>query len=210
MSDYELYTIKLIRTCSNCYILVDSASREAAVIDPGSNAEQIIQELERVNAKARYIIDSHGHWDHIGANLALAEKTGAGILIHRLDQPMLADANSSLASLFRADGKGGEAERLLEDGDIIELGKLRLTVLHTPGHTPGGICLLVEDLLFSGDTLFNLSVGRTDLYGGDTETLINSLRDKLLPLPDQLQVLPGHGAASELGYEKAHNPYFPR
>jgi len=209
MPNYELYTVKLIRTCSNCYILVDAQSREAAVIDPGCNAGQILQELEQANARASYIIDTHGHWDHIGANLELAEKTGAQILIHRLDQPMLSDANCSLAFLFRGDGKGGEASRLLEDGDSIELGGLRLRVIHTPGHTPGGICLLCEDLLFTGDTLFNLSVGRTDLYGGDSETLIASLT-KLAPLDDKLQVLPGHGSASELGYEKAHNPYFPK
>lgn len=210
MSNYELHTVQLISTCSNCYILVDQATRAAAIIDPGCAAEQIMESVTEAKAKVKYIIDTHGHWDHIGNNVAMQEATGADILIHRLDALMLSDPVLSLATLFRGDGNGGQAARLLEDGDIIELGELRLTVIHSPGHTEGGICLLCEDMLFSGDTLFRLSIGRSDLSGGDQEALIRSLGEKLAPLDDGLTVLPGHGSASTLGYEKANNPYFPK
>lgn len=210
MPNYELRIVQLISTCSNCYILTDRDSRAAAVIDPGCGAEQIMAAIGEAEARVAYIIDTHGHWDHIGNNVAVAEKTGAPILIHRLDAPMLAAPELSLARLFGGDGNGGQAARLLTDGDVLELGALRLTVIHTPGHTPGGICLLTEDLLFTGDTLFYLSVGRCDLSGGDHETLIRSLTEKLLPLDDGLRVLPGHGPETNLGEEKARNPFFPR
>jgi hydroxyacylglutathione hydrolase len=210
MGNYELHTVQLISTCSNCYILVDKSTRTAAIIDPGCAADQIMETVTEANAEVKYIIDTHGHWDHIGNNVAVQEATGAAILIHQLDAPMLSDPELSLARLFRGSGNGGQAARLLEDGDVIELGELTLHVIHTPGHTPGGICLLCEDLLFTGDTLFCMSIGRSDLIAGDYDTLIRSLGDKLTPLDDGLRVLPGHGSASVLGTEKAQNPYFPR
>ncbi len=208
MSKYELNTVQLITTCSNCYILVDAASRAAAVIDPGCNPDKIIEAIQEAKADVQLIIDTHGHWDHIGANVPIQQHTGAKILIHQLDEPMLTDPELNLRKLFLGKGDGGQADRLLADGDIIELGELRLQVIHTPGHTEGGICLLCEDLLFTGDTLFHLSVGRSDLPGGDKAALLNSLATKLKPLDDELKVLPGHNSPSTLGYEKEHNPFF--
>lgn len=208
MSKYELYTVQLITTCSNCYILVDTPSRAAAVIDPGCNPDKIMEAIKDANADVKLIIDTHGHWDHIGANVPIQQQTGAKILIHKLDEPMLTDPELNLRKLFFGKGDGGKADRLLEEGDIIELGDLRLQVIHTPGHTEGGICLLCEDLLFTGDTLFRLSVGRSDLPGGDKTALLASLANKLKPLDDSLKVLPGHNSASTLGYEKEHNPFF--
>ena len=210
MSKYEIQVIELISTCSNCYLLIDSESRDAAIIDPGCNPDKIMENIKENNADVKLIINTHGHWDHVGANVAIKAQTGADVLIHKLDEPFLANPELNLAGLFRGDGNCGTAERLLEDGDIIELGQLRLQVIHTPGHTPGGICLLCEDLLFTGDTLFRMSVGRSDLPGGDKEALLASLENKLKPLDDELKVLPGHNSASVLGYEKEHNPFFRR
>ncbi len=210
MKKYQLVIIELISTNSNCYLLIDQNTRAAAVIDPGCNPEKILSEIEQHQVQVKYIINTHGHWDHTGANLPIQAATGAEILIHHADEPLLSNPELSLAFLWRRADKAGEADRLLDDGDKIELGQLELSVIHTPGHTEGGICLLCEDLLFSGDTLFRLSVGRSDFPGGDHDLLLNSLVTKLLPLADDLIVLPGHGSASRLGYEKEQNPFFPR
>jgi len=205
---YELSVLALVSTCTNCYILKDIKTNAAAVIDPGCAPQQIIDAVKECGADVKMIINTHGHWDHIGANVAVQEATGAPIYIHRIDEPMLNNGELNLCHLFRGDGNGGKAERLLEDGDIIELGELKLQVILTPGHTEGGICLLCEDMLFSGDTLFRRSIGRTDLICGDREALLRSLDDKLRPLADDLKVLPGHGSASILGEEKEFNPFF--
>lgn len=209
MKKYELVTLQLVSSNNNCYLLIDSATREAAIIDPGCDAAKILAAVEENNADVKYIINTHGHWDHVGANRPLKEATGVDVLIHEADEPLLSRPELNLAFLFRGDGNAGTAERLLKDNDKIFLGELQLTVLHTPGHTEGGICLLCEDLLFTGDTLFRLSVGRSDFPGGDHDVLISSLA-RLLPLPDDLLVLPGHNSASTLGFEKANNPYFPK
>ncbi|MBQ1501065.1 MAG: MBL fold metallo-hydrolase [Firmicutes bacterium] len=208
MSNYELHVIDLISTSTNCYLLLDAQSRAAAVIDPGCAPEKILAAIEEAKADVKMIINTHGHWDHIGANKAIQAATGAPIYISRIDEPLLQDGEQSLCKLFRGDGDGGKADRLLEDGDIIELGSLRLQVILTPGHTKGGICLLCEDLLFVGDTLFRRSIGRTDLIGGDRAEILDSLETKLRPLPDELKVLPGHGSATVLGEEKEYNPFF--
>ena len=208
MNNYELSTLALISTCTNCYILTDKNTRATAIIDPGCAPEQILNTLKNIDADVKMIINTHGHWDHIGANKAIQAATGAPIYIHRIDEPLLSDGELNLCKLFRGDGDGGKAARLLEDGDVIELGDLRLKVILTPGHTQGGICLQCEDLLFAGDTLFRRSIGRTDLVCGDRAALLESLDKKLRPLPDELKVLPGHGSASVLGEEKEFNPFF--
>lgn len=203
---YACYRVPVMHGGTNCYILIDQTGREAAIIDPGGDAEALIQALTELQARPTMIINTHGHWDHIGANRALQQHYGIDIAIHEADAPMLDDGAKSAARYFHGDGDGGHANRLLADGDSIELGSLRLTVLHTPGHTLGGVCLKLDKLLFTGDTLFNLSIGRTDLSGGDYAAICRSLQ-RLTTLDDGLLVLPGHGPGSNLGYEKAHNPY---
>jgi len=207
---YRMSVMPLGQLGANCYLLIDQATAEAAIIDPGGEAERIVSALRQEQARPAVIIDTHGHWDHIGGNQRLRELTKAPLLIHRLDAPMLAQGRLNLGPEFGADGNGGTADRLLEDGDAIAVGKLTLTVIHTPGHTPGGICLLCEDLLFTGDTLFKYSVGRSDLPGGDETALLRSLAERIRPLDPSLRVLPGHGPESQLSYELKFNPYFSR
>jgi glyoxylase-like metal-dependent hydrolase (beta-lactamase superfamily II) len=203
---YACYCQPVLRGITNCYIVLEKAGNTAALIDPGAGAEVLTAALDGLNARPALIINTHGHWDHIGANKALQQRYGLEIAIHALDAPMLADKKRNAARFFAGDGDGGEARRLLQEGDIIELGALKIEALHTPGHTPGSICLRLDKLLFSGDTLFYLSIGRTDLPGGDYDAICRSLA-RLATLEDDLLVLPGHSQGSTLGYEKTHNPY---
>lgn len=203
---YICYRRPVMHGVTNCYILLERVENKAAIIDPGGDAAALTEAIKELEAKPEIIINTHGHWDHIGANKALQQHFGLAIAIHKADAPMLKDSAISAARIFAGDGDGGEVKRLLKEGDIIELGALEIEVLHTPGHTPGGICLKCDKMLFTGDTLFNLSIGRTDLAGGDYKALCSSL-NRLTSLADDLLVLPGHSQSSTLGYEKTHNPY---
>ena len=178
---------------TNCYVVGCEETREAAVIDPGmeSKAETapFMDFIKQNSLHIKYIINTHGHPDHVAGNTFMKEATGAPILIH--------ESNSEHV----------QADRKLRDGDTLQVGTLKLKVLHTPGHTPDGISLLVDNAVFTGDTLFAGSVGRTDFLGGSYEELIHSLKTKLLPLPDNFKVYPGHGPATTIGDEKRHNPF---
>lgn len=191
---------------SNCYILTEGDS--AIVIDPGGDAQLIIDNLNQLNTKCIYIINTHGHIDHIAANNELKEKTGAKILIHKEDAKMLTDSFLNLSAML-----GGQmlisssADRLLEDGDYVEIPNIKLKVLHTPGHTPGGICLLGKGLVFTGDTLFEYGIGRTDFPGSSYKTLINSITKSLLTLENNTVIYPGHGDTSTIGKERENNPF---
>ena len=203
---YELKTMVLPPIGTNCYLLIDKATRKAAVIDPAAAGQRILDVLKEADATPVLIINTHGHWDHTGANRFLQEQTQSTLLIHEADAPMLSNAALSSATFFGAGIQTSTPDRLLHDKDVIELGELRLEVLHTPGHSPGGVCLFTEDLCFSGDTLFKLSMGRTDLPGSD-ETQMEYSLNKLMRYPDELTVLPGHGPATTIGYERKFNPY---
>ncbi|MDO4580984.1 MAG: MBL fold metallo-hydrolase [Bacillota bacterium] len=207
MSEYNLQTVPVRQASTNCYLLSCAASGDTAIIDPGGDAQLIISVIERLRLHPVMIVNTHGHWDHIAANHQLQQQYRLPLLIHELDQPLLSQSKLSMSFAFGEDGEGGQATRLLQHDDIIELGQLRLRVLHTPGHTQGGVCLLCEDLLFCGDTLFAGSIGRSDLPGGDYDTLMDSLKETVMQLDDSLRVLPGHGPESLLGREKRYNPY---
>lgn len=184
---------------TNCYVL--RSGDEVMVIDPGGDAGRILGELGA--EKLKYIVNTHGHPDHVGANRAVAAATGAPVLMHSADLAALESAGF-LDGLY--DG-APEPDRLLDDGDELELGALSFKVLHTPGHTPGGICLHSPGVVFTGDTLFAGSVGRTDLAHGDYKKLMESVRTKLLTLAPETRVLPGHGPESTIALERATNPY---
>lgn len=195
---------------SNCYILGDEDSREAVVIDPGGDGPDILAMLQKEKLTVKTIINTHGHFDHVGANHALVEATGAPIAIHAADAPML--SQPSAEALFFTGGRlqPSHAAILLAENDILEFGPYKLKVLHTPGHTPGGICLVLqqEPIVYVGDTLFAGSIGRTDFPGGSFEDLIHSVKTKIFPLGDHYLVLPGHGPATTVEQERKYNPFF--
>lgn len=192
---------------ANCYIVGCSASKEAAVIDPGDEAQRILLTVKDMGVTVRYVVNTHAHVDHIGANAEIIRATGALLCIHRLDADSLADPMRNLSSWGGEPLPALSADRLLEEGDVLEIGEMRFRVLHTPGHTPGGICLEGEGVVFSGDTLFAGSVGRTDFPGGSHVALIDAIRTKLFPLPDDTVIYPGHGPSTTIGEEKRSNPF---
>lgn len=190
---------------TNCYVLGDG--KMGAVIDPGAEPEKIMREVDELGIEVRCIINTHGHIDHIGANKEIKEATGAEILIHREDEPLLLSPDKDLFPIFSDLPDFPPADRLLEEGETIEIGDTSLAVLHTPGHTPGGISLTYGKGVFSGDTLFYDSIGRTDLRGGSYEVLMKSMREKLLPLKGDTIVYPGHGPVSTLEEIRRVNPF---
>jgi glyoxylase-like metal-dependent hydrolase (beta-lactamase superfamily II) len=194
----------------NCYIVACEQSREGIVVDPGGNVEQIASLVQQRGLKIRTIINTHGHFDHLGGNRQALEVFSARLLIHQADAPML----SRSAEVARKYGLQGEnspdADDWLVDGMDVFFGTCHLKVLHTPGHTQGGCCLYFEKerIVITGDTLFADSIGRTDLPGGSHEQLLESIRTKLFTLPDDVVAYPGHGPQTTIGHEKRCNPYF--
>ncbi|MBT8172298.1 MBL fold metallo-hydrolase, partial [Candidatus Bathyarchaeota archaeon] len=178
---------------TNCYIVSCEESQEAVIIDPGleteKEAEIILSFINENDLKIKYIINTHGHPDHISGNAYMKQVTGAPILIHENHM-----------------GKANQDRKLCE-GDEIKVGNFKLVVIHTPGHTKSGICLLGDSVVFTGDTLFAGSIGRTDFPGGSFQQIINSIKTKLLILPESFKVYPGHESFSTIGNEKKHNPF---
>jgi hydroxyacylglutathione hydrolase len=198
----------------NCTILADSATQEAIVIDPGGDFEEIRSQLGHHRLTVRAIVHTHTHIDHVGATAPLQTYTGAEALIHEADRFLydMLDVQAKvlrLAMPARCDMKGS-----LADGVTLSCGALELGVLHTPGHTPGSVCFYCQHdddrFVFTGDTLFARSIGRTDLWGGDSEQIMRSLKERLLPLPDDTHVVPGHGRATTIGSEREQNQYLRR
>ena len=192
----------------NCYIVGCEETREVAVIDPGGNPRAILKSLEDDELKAVYIINTHGHIDHIGANRAIKDATGAKILIHEADSKMLVNSVSNFSFLMGSKVTSPPADQFLKDGDIIKIGNtVELEVIHTPGHSPGGICLKTGDIMFVGDTLFYGSIGRTDFPGGSYKQLIENIRDRILCYDDKVVCYPGHGPETTVGFERKNNPF---
>jgi len=193
---------------ANCYILGCERTKEAAVIDPGGDVDKILMTLTKDKLRCVTIINTHGHFDHTADNKRLKEVTGAKLVIHRADAPMILDQGSS-GSLWGMEVEDSPPPDLyVEERDVITFGDISLQVLHTPGHSPGGISLLSNKMVFVGDTLFAGSIGRTDLPGGDYETLIRNVKEKIFPLGDDVVIYPGHGPKTTVGREKRSNPFF--
>ena len=191
----------------NCYIVGCEKTRQAAVIDPGGNVEDILQLVKQNELEVVMIINTHGHFDHVGGNRQLQEVTKAELLLHSDDLPVLASVAQHAANFGLQTDPSPAPSRELSGGEALQLGELTLQVIHTPGHSPGGICLYVEDILVVGDSLFAGSIGRTDLPGGNHQLLIAGIKEKLLSLPEETKVFPGHGPMTTIGEEKAHNPF---
>lgn len=206
----EMFLKKLVvgELETNCYLIACKRTKKAAVIDPGGEDTALILDILKENSfNLEYIINTHGHIDHIAGNNLLKAKTEALLLIHRLDADMLVDANKNFSSFMGKEIYSPSADKLLEEGDEISLGTLNLIVIHTPGHTPGGISLVSDNIVFTGDTLFAGGIGRTDLSGGSYQDLIKSIKEKLLILGDDKIIYPGHGPDSTIGEERRTNPY---
>jgi glyoxylase-like metal-dependent hydrolase (beta-lactamase superfamily II) len=194
-----------------CYLVTEPVTREAMLVDPGGEPGKILGRVRERDARVLWIVCTHSHPDHVGAVARVKKDTGASVVIHRREAETLGKLNHRVLVRLMGGRPVGKADRLVEDGDLLELGEVGVRVLHTPGHSPGGICLLAEGHLFSGDTLFVGSVGRTDLPGASWQVLSTSLREKVLSLPGETRLWPGHHYGSlttnSLEAEKRTNPF---
>ena len=195
---------------SNCYIVGSQGTGKGMIIDPGADSERILKTVDKLGLSIGLIVVTHTHTDHITAVAQVKEATGADYAVHEAEATKKIDPslNRMLGPLLGASVRSlPKPDRLLADGDTVEIGELRFTVLHTPGHSPGGICLQGHGLVFCGDTLFNLSIGRTDFPGCSHAQLLDSIRNKLMPLPDDTRVYCGHGPETTIGLEREWNPF---
>jgi len=197
---------------TNCYLVKADDDEQGVVIDPGAEGARIIEQCQRAGITPRYIINTHGHADHIASNRDLGDAfPDAEFCIGAGDAPALPDATANLSVLLGATLDCPAADLLLTEDQVLHVGKLRLRVVETPGHSPGSICLICDDeqppQMFCGDTVFRRAVGRTDLPGGDTNALLQSIIGKIMPLPDNVVLWPGHGPSTTVGEERAENPF---
>jgi len=200
-------TVGLLR--SNCYILVCQATHEAVVIDPGDFGDAILAVLQEESATLRYILATHGHFDHVMAARPLQEATGAPFMLHKFDEPFLSRARASMQRWTMQDpGPAARIDRYLPGEGEIAFGREKLEIRFTPGHSPGSVTFVhhAGRQLFSGDLIFRGAVGRTDFPGGDYDTLVRSIQQQIFTLPDDYRIWPGHKGSTTVGYEKRHNP----
>ena len=206
--DFSVKSFEVGPVAANCYILKDNDSNEGMVIDPGGNPDKILTAIKEMGVEVKLIALTHGHFDHIGGLDKVKNALNVPVAIHEADGEMLTDAKKNLSAFVGAPGEMEKADVLLKDGDNISFGGCSLKVIHTPGHTPGGVCFYGGGALFSGDTLFAGSVGRTDFPGSSTEDILDSIRNRLAKVSDATKVFPGHGPVSTMGIERETNPFF--
>ncbi len=193
---------------TNTYLLADRDTGEALVIDPGGDPGEILAFLAEERLTLRLIVNTHGHFDHISGNRALKSATGAALLVHEKDAPMLAQAATAARFFMVRAENSPPPDHFLADQGEVRVGALLLRVLHTPGHSPGGVTLVAPGMAFCGDLVFYGSVGRTDMPGGSEKVLLDSIRRRILTLPDETALYPGHGPDTTVGREKKQNPFF--
>lgn len=202
---YETLVVGALET--NCYLVYSPENMECAVVDPGAESEEIFRLITKKRLKPIIVLNTHGHVDHVGANRDIKERFKIPLCIHSADKPMLEKSQHSELALFLEAKDSPSPDRLLKEGDRIRIGKSFLEVIHTPGHSPGSVSFLGDGFLISGDTLFSGGVGRTDFPGGSWKELENSIKNKILTLPDETVILPGHGPSTTVGQEKNSNPF---
>ncbi|AJA48289.1 metallo-beta-lactamase family protein [Clostridium pasteurianum DSM 525 = ATCC 6013] len=186
---------------ANCYILLDETSGEAAVIDPGGDANILIDNIKSLKAKVKMILLTHGHADHTGAVSELRNEFKCNVYINEKDAEFI----KKKVPIYGNENENGD--KFLKEGDVLHFGNYEIKCIETPGHTPGGMCFLIGNVVFTGDTLFQRSIGRTDFQGGNFESIIKSIKNKLLTLPDDTVVYPGHGPKSSIAFERNNNPF---
>lgn len=192
---------------NNNYLLIDEKSKEAILIDCTQESENIDSILKENDATLKYILLTHGHFDHILGINDFKQKYGCKVLVHEADKKLMDSVKEFVKSFGLEEAQIQEIDGYVQDGEIIKLGENEIKIIHTPGHTKGGVCYLVEDKLFSGDTLFYESVGRTDLPDGHFGQIKSSIENKLFTLDENIQVYPGHGPSSTIGHEKVNNQF---
>ncbi len=192
---------------TNTYLIFDDLSKEALLIDPAAPSPELVKAIQARQLRPKLIINTHGHGDHIGGNDFFAAQFSCGVAIHADDAAMLTDDRKNLSMYMGTELRMQKAKLLLDEQTELFLGAEKLKVIHTPGHTRGSICLLIQKYLISGDTLFEQCIGRTDFPGGDHGLIISSIQNKLFTLPEEVLVYPGHGPTTSIGLEKATNPF---
>lgn len=192
---------------TNCYIVYDDVEKESFLIDPAWDYERIDKALDVLGVTLRFVFLTHGHADHIGALQEVRNHKDVPVYIGKGDVDLIANSRNNLSMFLGKEIVITSPEHIVTDGEVINFAGVPFKVIETPGHTPGGLCLYGAGLLFAGDTLFRCSVGRTDFYGGDSHVLVSSIEEKLMKLPDDTVVLPGHGPATDIGYERRNNPF---
>ena len=205
---HEIFPVGML--ACNCSILGDEATGEAVVVDPGDDIEQVQKVLARHHLHAKYIVATHAHIDHVGGIEKLKHATGAAVLMHQSDLPLYQNLALQAEWLGVATPGLTDVDQFLKEGDSLWWGALSLEVLHTPGHSPGSLSLHLpgeNERILSGDTLFQGSIGRTDLWGGSMQEILRSIRDRLLIFPDKTPVYPGHGLPTTIGDERERNPF---
>ena len=193
---------------ANTYLVCDETSRLGFIVDLGGYSKELKNIIEKNDIQIQYIVLTHGHGDHIGGvQEHLRDFPDAKVVCSRAEEKMLLDPELNEAHHFGPEKVSFNPDILVDDGDTLTVGNMTMKFIMTPGHTEGGMCILIDDVLFSGDTLFCRSIGRTDLAGGDFRTIMESIKKKLFLLPDETQVLPGHMGPTTIGFEKEHNPF---
>ncbi|MBN6185964.1 MBL fold metallo-hydrolase [Aneurinibacillus sp. BA2021] len=204
----RIYTFSLGPLQTNCYIVANEQTKEAIIIDAGMQPGELLDKA--ADYKVQAILLTHAHFDHMGGLEQVRKKTGAPVYIHASEQEWLTNPDLNGSSRWPMIGgamTSAPAEHEVKEGDVLTLAGMEIVVFETPGHTPGGVSFLIGEELFSGDTLFAHSIGRTDLPGGNYEQLIASIQAKLMPLPEETRVYPGHGPDTTIGFERLHNPF---